>query len=100
MGNNRITNLAHPRNPKDSTDHERDAVTAGYFYEYIAIADRNFLQANKDNVLDGRLDMKQHKIIGLADPVDSYDAVNERYVASRIQALVDENTQIRRRIDR
>ena len=32
MGNNRITNLAHPRNPKDSTDHERDSVTAGYFY--------------------------------------------------------------------
>ena len=44
--------------------------------------------------------MKQHKIIGLAEPVDSYDAVNERYEASRIQALADENTQIRRRTNR
>ena len=37
--------------------------------------------------------MQQHKITNLADPVDSYDAVNLRYVSSRIQALADENTK-------
>ena len=57
-------------------------------------------KANEDNVLGGRLSMQQHSIIDLADPVNSCDAVNQRYVSSRIQALVDESTEIRSRINR
>ena len=44
--------------------------------------------------------MQQYRIIDLADPVNSYDAVNQRYVSSRIQARVDENNEIRSRINR
>ena len=51
---------------------------------------KKYLKSNEDNVLNGRLNMQQHKITNLADPVDSYDAVNLRYVSSRIQALTDE----------
>ena len=61
-------------------------------YDYIKIADKKFLKANEYNVLNGRLNMQYHKIINLADPVNSYDAVNLRCVSSRIQALTDENT--------
>ena len=92
MGNNRIINVAHPGNPANNPEHERDAVTAKFMYDYINIADRKFLKANEDNVLDGRLNMKQHRIVELADPVNSYYAVNLRYLSSRIQALTDENT--------
>ena len=49
------------------------------------------MKANEDNVLNGRLNMQQHKMINLADPVNSYDAVNLRYVSSRIQALKMKN---------
>lgn len=108
MGNNRIINAAHPRNPQDNADYDRDLVTAKFLYDYIKIADRKFLEksdadrkylkANEDNVVEGRLDMKQHKIIGLADPVNFDDAVTKRYVSSRVQALVDDMSEIRRRI--
>ena len=91
MGNNRIINVAHPRDPKQNPEHEHDVVTAKVMYDYIKLADGKFLKANEDNVLDGRLNMQQHKIINLADPVSSYDAVNLRYLSSRIQALTDEN---------
>ena len=40
--------------------------------------------------LDGRLNMSNHTISGLADPTDAGDAVTRRYVASRFQALGDE----------
>ena len=92
MGNNRIINVAHPRNPENS-EHEHDVVTAKYLYDYVKIVDEKYLKANEDNVLDGRLNMQQHKIINLADPVNSYDDVNLRYVSSRIKALTDENTK-------
>ena len=62
-------------------------------YDYIKIAYKKYLRANEDNVLDGRLNMQQHKIVNLADPVNSNDAVNLRYVSSRIKALTDENTK-------
>ena len=72
MGKNRITKLAHPRNPKDNTDYERDVYVLNISMTiFFVIAERKFLQANKDNVLAGRLVMKQHKINGLADPVES-----------------------------
>ena len=63
-------------------------------YHYINIADRKFLKANENNILNGRLNMKQHRIVNLDDLVDSCDAVNLRYVSSRIQALADENTKL------
>ena len=69
MGNNRIINVAHPRIPNEYSAYERDVVTSKFFYDYIDTADRKFLKVHEDNVLDGKLDMKQHKIIGLADPV-------------------------------
>ena len=68
-----------------------------------------FLKANEDNVLDGRLNMKQQRMINLADPVDNYDAVTKRYVSSRIQAryvssriqaLADAGVELRGRIER
>ena len=96
LGYNRITNIEHPRNPQENPAYDRDVVTAKYLFDYVQIADkkflpkdeaeafltkeeaesflqkegdRKFLKANEDNVLDGRLDMKQHRIIGLSDPV-------------------------------
>ena len=128
LGYNRITNIEHPRNPQENPAYDRDVVTAKYLYDYVQIADKKFLskdeaetfltkeeaesflqkeeadrkylKANEDNVLDGRLDMKQHRIIGLSDPVQEDGAVTRRYISSRIQALVDENSVLRRRIDR
>ena len=44
--------------------------------------------------------MNQYKIIGLYDTVDSDIAFTKRYVSSRFQALIDENIQIRSRINR
>ena len=40
--------------------------------------------------LDGRLNMRNHRISGIADPTDADDAVTRRYVALRFQALSDE----------
>lgn len=95
MGNNKIINAAHPRNPEDDFENERHMVTAEFLYDYINIVDRKFLKANEDNILDGRLNMKQHKTIDLADPLDNYDAVTKRYVSSRIQALVEGDVEMR-----
>ena len=81
MSNNRITNVAHPRNPEHDAEYESDVVTAKFLYDYVKIADKNILKSNEDNVLGGRLSMQQHRIIDLADPVNSYDAVNQRYVS-------------------
>ena len=44
--------------------------------------------------------MKQYTITGLADPVNLDDVITKRYVASRTQALVDEMSEMRRRIAR
>ena len=60
MGNNRIIKVAHPRNSENS-EHEHDVVRAKYMYDYIKIADKKFLKAVEDNVLNGRLNMQLHK---------------------------------------
>ena len=49
--------------------------------------DQNYIRRDKNGSLDGRLDMSNHRISGLADPTDADDAVTRRYVASRFQAL-------------
>ena len=48
------------------------------------------MRRDRDGSLDGRLDMSNHRISGLADPTDADDAVTRRYVASRFQAFSDE----------
>ena len=128
LGYNRITNIEHPRNPQENPAYDRDVVTAKYLYDYVQIAykkfltkdeaeafltkeeleayltredaDRKYLKANEDNVLDGRLDMKQHRIIGLSDPLQEDGAVTRHYLSSRIQALIDNDSVLSRRIDR
>ena len=52
--------------------------------------DQNYTRRDRDSSLDGRLDMSNHRISGLADPTDADDAVTRRYVASRFQALSNE----------
>ena len=74
MGSNRIINAAHPRNTVHDAEYENDVVTAKFLYDYVKIADKTFLKANEDNVMGGRLNMQQQRIIDLADPVNSYDA--------------------------
>ena len=50
--------------------------------------DQNYMRRDRDGSLDGRLDMSNHRISGLADPTDADDAVTRRYVASRFQDSV------------
>ena len=47
------------------------------------------MRRDRDGSLDGRLDISNHRISGLADPTDADDAVTRKYVASRFQALSD-----------
>ena len=102
MGGNKIIGLADPADSGDAANQgyvsSEIQALARFLNDFTRSADRKFLRADKDNILDGRLDMKQHKIVDLADPTDSYDAVNERYVASRVRALMDQNAQLRRLI--
>ena len=47
------------------------------------------LLQNSDNVMNGRLEMSDHKIKGLRNPVDSADAVNKEYITSRLQTITN-----------
>ena len=87
MGGYRILNIAQPR---DQRKYESDLVTAKTLYDYTAIVDQNYMRRDRDGSIDGRLDMSNHRISGLADPTDADDAVTRRYVASLFQALSDE----------
>ena len=87
MGVHKKLNVAHPRDPRKN---ESDLVTSKVLYDYMAQVDQNYMRRDKDGSLDGRLDMSNHRISGLADPTDADDAVTRRYVASRFQALSDE----------
>ena len=60
----------------------------------MARVDQNYMRRDRDGSLDGRLNMSNHRISGLADPTDADDAVTRRYVASRFQALSDESQGI------
>ena len=57
------------------------------------------MRRDRDGSLDGRLNMSNHRISGLADPTDADDAVTRRYVASRYQALSDEVQDNKRKLD-
>ena len=90
MGGYRILNVAHPRDPRKKKEYESDLVTAKTLNNYMAIVEQNYMRRDRDGSLDGRLDMSNHRISGLADPTNADDAVSRRCVASRFQALNDE----------
>ena len=99
MGGYRILNIAQPRDPSKKKDFESDLLTAKTLYYYMANVDQNLMRRDRDGSLDGRLNMSNHRISGLADPNDADDAVTGRYVASRFQALSDEVQDNRRKLD-
>ena len=84
MGNNRIINVGHPRNPEHNIEYENDAVTAKFLYDYAKIADKKYLKTDED------IDMEGHRIKGLGLPLKHNDAVPLQYVSMRVQALTDE----------
>ena len=84
MGNNRIINVGHPRNPEHNIEYENDAVTAKFLYDYAKIADKKYLKTDED------IDMEGHRIKGLGLPSKHNDAVPLQYVSTRVQALTDE----------
>ena len=96
MGGYRIFNVAHPRDPRE---YESDLVTSKILYDYVTKVDQNYMRRDRDGSLDGRLDMSNHRISGLADPTDADDAVSRRYVASRFQALSDEVQDKKSKLD-
>ena len=61
--------------------------------------DQNYMKRDRDGSLDGRLDMSNHRISGLADLTDADDAVTRRYVASRFRALIDEVQDKKSKLD-
>ena len=65
----------------------------------MAIVEQNYMRRDRDGSLDGRLNMSNHRISGLADPTDADDAVTRRYVASRFQALNDEVQDNKSKLD-
>ena len=87
MGGYRILNVAQPRDPRE---YESDLVISKILYDYMSRVDQNYMRWDRDGSLDGRLNISNDRISGLADPTDADDAVTKRYVASRFQALNDE----------
>ena len=57
------------------------------------------MRRDRDGPLDGRLNMGNHRISGLADPTEADDAVTRRYVASRLQELSDVVQGNKRKLD-
>ena len=57
------------------------------------------MRRDRDGSLDGRLDMSNHRISGLADHTDADDAVTRRYDASRFQAPSDEVQDKKSKLD-
>ena len=84
MGNNRIINVGHPRNPEHNIEYENDAVTAKFLYDYAKITDKKYLKTDED------IDMEGHRIKGLDLPLKHNDTVPLQYVSTRVQALTDE----------
>ena len=71
-GGYRILNVAHPRDPRK---YESDFVTSKILYDYMSQVDQNYMRKDRDSSLDGRLDMSNHSLSGLADPTNADDAV-------------------------
>ena len=92
----RILNVTRLRDPRK---YESDLVTAKFLYDYMFKVDQNYKRRDRDGSLDGRLDMSNHRISGLADPTDADDAATRRYVASRFQALSAEVQDNKTKVD-
>ena len=99
MGGYRILNAAHPSDPSKKKDYESDLVTAKILYDYMARDDQNYMRRDRDGSFDGKLNMSNHRISGLVDPIGADDAVTRRYVASRFQALSDEVQDNKSKLD-
>ena len=99
MGGYRILNVAYPRDPRKKKEYESDLVTAKTLNDYTSVVEQNYMRRDRDGSLDGRLDMSNHRISGLADPTNADDAVTRRYVASRFQALSDEVQDKKSKLD-
>ena len=95
MGGYRILDVAHPR---DAREYESDRVTSKILYDYMSRVEQNYMRRDRDGSLDGRLNISNHRISGLADPTNADDAVTRRYVASGFQALSDVKLKITRLI--
>ena len=65
----------------------------------MARVDQNYMRRDRDGSLDVRLNMSNHRISGLADPTSADDTVTRRYVASRFQALGDEDQDNKSKLD-
>ena len=96
MGGYRILYITQNRDPRK---YESDLVTAKTLYDYMTRVDQNYTRKDRDSSLDGRLNMSNHRISGLADPTDADDAVTRRYVVSRFQALNDEVQDNKSKLD-
>ena len=62
----RILNVAYPRDPRK---YESDLVTSKILYDYMFQVYQNYTRRDRDGLLDGRLDMSNHKISGLILPM-------------------------------
>ena len=102
MDGKRIINVAYPRNPVENSAFNGDVVTAKALSDFRKyLLDEVLLRTcNSDNIMDGRLEMSGHKIIGLGNPVDSGDAVNKKYITARLKAVTDELNDILERINK
>ena len=100
MGGYRILNVAHPRDPSKKTLKVTSLQPKFFMITlYMFKVDQNYIRRDKDGSLDGRLDLSNHRINGLADPTDADDAVTSRYVASRFQALIDDVQDKKSKLD-
>ena len=99
MGGYRILNVAQLRDPSKKKDFESVLVTDKFLYDYMSKVNQNYMIKDRDGSLDGRLNMSNHRISGLANPTDADDAVTRRYVASRFQVVNDEVQGDKRKLD-
>ena len=96
MGGYRILNVAHPGGPRK---YESVLVTSKILYDYMSQVDQNYMRRDRGGSLDGRLDISNHRISGLADPTNADDGVTRRYITSRFQALSDEVQDKKSKLD-
>ena len=99
MDGKRITNVAYPRDPDENTAFDGDVVTAKALNDFREYLLHEILRRNTDGIMNGRLDMAQHRISGLASPVNPDDAVNQAYITSRLQTITNLLNEFNKRIN-
>ena len=98
MDGKRIIYVAYPRDPVKNSAYNGDAVTAKALSDFREYLLDELLLRNSNNVMGKRLEMSSHKIKGLGNPVDSGDAVDKKYITTRLKAVTDELDSILERI--